>query len=344
MRLPSNPDSESLVVIPCDKQDFAKFMGDLLRSPKKISIFRHIIIDINREDIENIYFMLCQRLKEQHDSVPISFVASFGYEDRSSIKLSSIGEVREYGDVKKSMCSSIRLEWIFLVDIPGAETPQKQRVSLRITVPRNSEGAVSLFGIDDIDDLVGFPFWVVHDRRGEVFVEIEHTHRTLGFDLENLLKDQIDSLEIKDDFAKFFRQNGKILFIFLLTFSFFVALFFAMRALSVYAFKSYISMESSDQILLFFQSGVLLSTFSFSTFLVFISVVSIFYLSNRLTGIFARARPSFIRLSVYHEREAEQVLKKFYKRPQRLIFAVLKVISAGVATSIIFEVVKEYLL
>lgn len=85
-------DANGLLALPCSKEAFGSFIADLLKSPRRISGYHHAIFDISRADIENVYHLIDQRIREQHDAELVYFRIKLFYSDRAIVTLSAIDE------------------------------------------------------------------------------------------------------------------------------------------------------------------------------------------------------------------------------------------------------------
>src|SRR6266478_5787375 len=92
--------SSTSVVLPCSPDQFQNFISGLLGRPQTIS--RHISgpFELTRADIENVFYLLEQRISSQNEGTLIQFTVRVIYDDGSSVLLNSLADFQAYNEVR----------------------------------------------------------------------------------------------------------------------------------------------------------------------------------------------------------------------------------------------------
>ncbi len=168
---------ENTLLIPCEPKEFGKFVSGLLGQTQ--SIHRRVKgpYEVTKSDVLNIYALIDQRLKRQNDSSIIEFSATTNYSDGSSVRVSSIQEFDSYAEVKPLISTDLTIQWKILVKFPHSSVPEKQEITISFITFREEDD-------EDPDPI----FNVIHGQLNDlIVVRVEHTDRTWGADIENML-------------------------------------------------------------------------------------------------------------------------------------------------------------
>lgn len=168
---------ENSLLIPCAPKDFGKFVSGLLGQTQSIHRRVRVPYEVNKADVLSIYALIDQRLKRQNDSSLVEFTATTSYSDGSSVKLSSIQEFDAYGEVKPLISTDLTIQWKILIRFPHTAVPEKQEITISFITFRDDDG-------EDPD-----PFYTVMNGHFSdmIIIRVEHTDRTWGADIENML-------------------------------------------------------------------------------------------------------------------------------------------------------------
>lgn len=183
-RSSATPD-EYAIVLPCDPAHFKDFVTGLLGKPQTIRKTFAGPFDVGRQDIENFYHLVNQRVTQQNEATLIQFSVRVVYDDQSSVLLNSIEDFVHYNEVRPIGSIAAHLSWSFLVRFQDREVPEKQQIDISI----NAVGYGPIFDADS--DLL-----FVHrpGQSGLLGLRIHHTARTWGADIEALLTGHIQTL------------------------------------------------------------------------------------------------------------------------------------------------------
>ena len=171
-RNPGNSE-EYDIVLPCNQKDFGAFISGLLGKPQVIERVFKGIYELNQCDIENTYHLVEQRVHQQNEAVLIQFVVNVYYDDNSAVQLNSLEDFMLYREVRPLVPIAVNLTWIYMIKFRDKTTPEKQVIELSF----------------------GYPFRTVYDKAmSQVHLNISHTARTWGTDIEALLSGHVKTL------------------------------------------------------------------------------------------------------------------------------------------------------
>jgi hypothetical protein len=173
LRLPdeSSNKKQGFLTLPFDESQFKDFIVNLLGVQQRIDRTIKGIFVIGLDEILSINSLINQRVEQQNSGKLIQLQSQIYYDDGSSITLNSLLELETYNEVRPLISIAIRLTWSFLIQFPGKNTPEQQTIVLFI----NS-----------------------YDKYySSIDIQIEHTARSWGYDIDILLQQQIESLIIE---------------------------------------------------------------------------------------------------------------------------------------------------
>ena len=185
-------DNESdTLVLHMGRAGFADFVKGLLGQPQTIENIYPGAFDIGKNDIENVFHLVDQRLAQQNRAQLIQFSVNIFYADDSSVLLNSLADFKGYREVRPMQSTSANLIWTYLIQFEDRQHPERQVIELTIRTGDNE----------------GYPEYVLLGKRARRFtrgftLSIEHTARTWAADMENLIAHQIRSWIITEHWLK----------------------------------------------------------------------------------------------------------------------------------------------
>ncbi len=168
---------ENTLLIPCEPKDFGRFVSGLLGETQSIHRRVRGPYEVTKPDIVNIFALVDQRLKRQNDSSLIEFSATTSYSDGSSVRVGSLDEFNRYGEVKPLISTDITIQWKILIKFPHSNIPEKQEITVSFITWRE----------EDDEDSPSFSAKWSEQYVDVIIVRVEHTDRTWGADIENML-------------------------------------------------------------------------------------------------------------------------------------------------------------
>jgi len=204
---------KGFLTLPFDGNQFKDFISSLLGQPQTIN--KTIIgkFEIHLKDLQNFHDLINQRVTQQNDGQLIQLKAQIFFSDNSSVLLGSLTELITYNEIKPIISQQVILTWTYLIQFSGKNVPEKQEIQLMISA---SENVYRHHFTRDRYSLSHFS--ISNDIKGGYFeIEIRHTARSWGNDIEALLKNQIKSiLQNPKPLKKIFDRYYNLLALFLI--------------------------------------------------------------------------------------------------------------------------------
>lgn len=197
------------VVLPCSVDTFGEFISGLLGKSQEIEGGEFGPYAIEDKDIEQVYHLVVQRVNQQNDVHPISFIARVVYDDGTSIQLNSLADFQSYAEVKPVVSTEVHLTWNYLIQFGKTRPPEAQEINLSFVSSKRSSSVrhqLALFG-DSVRNVI--------TGRGYISYRIKYTARTWGADIEGLLKNYIkNTLHTESFIRKFVRRHSELIGLF----------------------------------------------------------------------------------------------------------------------------------
>jgi hypothetical protein len=189
---------KGFVSLPFNEDQFKEFVVGLLGRTQSISRIISGSFELSLKDVENIYYLINQRILQQNEAKLIQFNTKIVYSDNSSIMLNSFEELLTYNEVRAISTDSIHLSWQYLVKFQDKDIPEKQEIDISFIANESHPSSI------ENDNL---PFFYL-SRGGYIPIRIRHTARTWGADIESLLTSHIENLlKPKNKLKEFSRKN-----------------------------------------------------------------------------------------------------------------------------------------
>ena len=174
-------DEKGFVTLPFAQDDFKDFIIGLLGKPQTITKSFNGVFEINKNHIINIHNLIDQRINQQNDASLIRLNARVMFDDNSSILLRSLDELVSYNEIKPIVSTGAYLSWQYLIKFNDKNVPERQEIEIAII--STSQDAPTL-------DAPVMQFdWT---KGGFVHLNIKHTARTWGADIESLLSNHFN--------------------------------------------------------------------------------------------------------------------------------------------------------
>jgi hypothetical protein len=169
------------VILPCSPDQFREFIAGLLGQPQTIRRFLPAPFEVTKDDAINLFHLLDQRLSSQNDATLIQFTASLRYDDNSSVVLNSFEDFYAYNEVKPLVSDGLDLNWTYLIQFPNKTVPEKQNIDVTFSSEHHHRPP---------------HVFIEYERLGSgISIQIQHTARTWGVDIDALLTGHLKLLE-----------------------------------------------------------------------------------------------------------------------------------------------------
>ena len=332
----------SHVVLPCTVDQFGNFVSSLLGQPQEIEGGRFGHFAVSREEIEQTYHLITQRVEQQNGVKPIGITIRIVYDDGTSIQLNSFSDFQSFNEPKPVVSTEAHLTLIYLIEFPLSKSPERQDITIsfissssqkspRLTVARFSEGPVELYA------------------RGFIGYKIKYTARTWGADIEGLLRNHIDHIIKPESKIRVFvrRKSFEIgLFVGVVVF---LILFYGQSMITERAIANQLRgisdllggaasvNEKLDAIMKMIVSGTATKLSEMSTRYVSIgalfSLILAFYVGAKADN----RKPSFVTLTKRAFDEKDYLLKKFERNWIKFWASTIFGLLIGVGSNVVYD-------
>ena len=196
--------TQGYLKLPFDQEQFETFVLGLLGRPQSIEKMIPGPFDLNLQDIQNLHYVIDQRIKQQNQATLIQFQSKLFFDDDSSVLLNSYSDLLSYNEVRPLVSVAIQLNWIYLIQFNDREVPEKQEIEIFIKDGFESKHGSPLTILSDLlmsEDtayergVVGY----VSSYNPHFRLVINHTARTWGVDMEALLSSRLEALRTIDE-------------------------------------------------------------------------------------------------------------------------------------------------
>lgn len=192
----NTPDSVQ-VSLPCSQDQFAEFLIGLLGRPKNIEQNFSFPYILKIQDISHIDSLIRQRVNQNDSARIVEFSCVISYTDDTNVTVHSLSELENYNEPRNISTRSFNISWSILIKFPKHRFHEAQNINIRFIVP-------TLEQYHDRDYA-----YAIYEKPGFIRLSIDHTERTWGNDIHNLLSTAISNLEIREDrYTKFLKKWG----------------------------------------------------------------------------------------------------------------------------------------
>ena len=171
------------VTLPCGPEDFTSFIAGLLGRPQTRRRTLLFSYNLERDDIIDICHLIDQRISLQNAGELVSASIRIDYEDASSITLNDLKGFETYRDITNIMPVYCDISLIYLLNFPKKDAPEKQTINISFDTRNNIKKRKS-------QEIYIWPTYL-----GSINIEIHHTDRSFGIDIDRLLLDRLQKLQ-----------------------------------------------------------------------------------------------------------------------------------------------------
>lgn len=185
---------DSLLSLPIKKKDLGNFVLDLLGQQQTIERVFEESFDLDYNWFINLHELIDQRINQQAHSNLVSFTFIVYFNGGLKRTITSVEALKSYSETKKDIPFGVKIVWNYLVHFPKKDYPEKQLISFsafrQINKKNESSGVI-------LNSLL-LARYKEKLERNTVRVQIDHTERTWGDDLEVIISSHIDEGLRKD--------------------------------------------------------------------------------------------------------------------------------------------------
>lgn len=338
---PNNKDKVA-VVLPCSPDAFRDFVAGLLGNPQEIQGGKFGSFSIGRNEIEQTYHLVAQRVFQQHGVHPIGFAVRIVYNNGTSIELNSFNDFQAFYEPKPVISTECHITLSYLIQFPISSAPEKQDITVSFISSQNSNAATLPIAAiaKSTTELMA---------RGFINYRIRYTARTWGADIEGLLQNHVEHLiERETPLRSFMRRNS--LAIGLITGSIaFSTLYYGQSVLAEHAIIDQLNASAGlfgkdvsadvklDSIIRMLVSGTGTRISELSARFIGIgavlSMILAIYVGTKADG----RKPSFVVLTKRAEDEKEVVLEKYKKNWIKLWASIVGGLVLGICSNFVYD-------
>ncbi len=323
------------VMLPCEPHQFNQFIGSLLGKPQTITQHLEGSFDVSMPELITLYHLVDQRVSQQNRGTLLQFVCRINYNDGSSVLLNSFEDLQTYNEVRNVTATQIQMSWVFLLLFETKTVPEKQVVDVSFICGGRWKNSY-------------LDTYSVHAPSGIVAIQIQHTARTWGADIQGLLTNHLESIVIKEGFIKtFILKNSGYIMLFMTLLIFFLTFAGIYRASALLAAEqlssidklvgSSIELSSKLDGLLSLIHANAANNFLLASLGYVITAIFVSILSSMWIGFSSEAKkPSFIVLSKADEKLRAKMLNNNQKKWISFGFSIMVSLATGIAGNIIF--------
>lgn len=154
--------------------------------------------DLSRNEVENFFHLVDQRVREQNDPAGSICEVSVYYNDGTSRKFPSIDEFGNYTETRKRFPTVVTLHLAYLIQFPDGDAPEKQELDIVIRSSESiaetiemvqSDSQVRMSG-DKVQMMVGGD----ESELGIISYTINHSKVSWGLDIEGHVRSHIETI------------------------------------------------------------------------------------------------------------------------------------------------------
>jgi hypothetical protein len=169
-------DPNYAVTLPCSPEYFGDFISGLLGRPQTLTGYVLGYFELSRADIVNIFNLIDQRISQQNEASLVQFSVLIEYDDNTTVLLNSLNDFEVYTEVKPRVSVGFQISLTYLVKFIDRNFPEKQSIEISFRDARKRYRPKEPIGRQFEEKYAGF------------FYKIQHTARTWGVDLSNLVE------------------------------------------------------------------------------------------------------------------------------------------------------------
>ncbi|WP_435953223.1 hypothetical protein [Dryocola sp. BD626] len=186
------------VMLPCEPASFGSFISKLLGKPQVIDKIIPGSFRLDKEDVICLHHLIHQRINQQNESSFIQFTAKMFFDDNSTVQINTIEEFSNYLEIKKVICTSLELSWVYLISFKNKGAPEKQQINVSFGRSDYRYRYQSNIGLNRK--------FITADNL--MLINIMHTERSWGVDMESLISTQLSNfIDSKKSYNHFIYKN-----------------------------------------------------------------------------------------------------------------------------------------
>jgi hypothetical protein len=327
-------DSDGGVVIHVERERFAEFVGGLLGQPQTIERYFTGPFDFDRNNVVQLHHLITQRVQQQNEAHLVQATFTILFSNDSSVQLNTLEDFLSYQVIGSERTTGVHAAWTYIVQFQDRAAPEKQVIEVTmnaVTVEQKRKTGSAVFAA----------------MPPGCRVRIEHTARTWGTDIENLVTQHIQSWQVNEGLIKraLVRFSSHIGIVTALVFMALVSLGFAAATFSFE--KRVISAAAAAQTMALDQKlGYLITALSeiqvaarpdrYSATISLLTIIAAVVIGIVTAAQTDQRRPSFVVISDADQRHKDNALRERRKGFLYFLLTGLTATVSGVASRYLF--------
>lgn len=180
--VPPGGETPYAITLPCPPEEFSDFISGLLGRAQTIErVFRGTFF-VARQQIEDTYHLVDQRVRQQNEANLIQFTVKILYSDESSILLNNLQDFLLYKEVRPLISVGAELTWTYLIRFQDKKYPERQVIDVSVRAAERWQKRPPVIILALIND---------KHESNRIKLAISHTARSWGTDMESLMTGHI---------------------------------------------------------------------------------------------------------------------------------------------------------
>jgi hypothetical protein len=187
-------EGETNLVLPIKRTDLGEFISSLLGQQQTIEREVELAFEIDHQWLVNLHELIQQRIYQQANANLVNFKSVIYFDNGLKRSLTTAESFLSYAESKKNIPIGIKILWTYLIQFPKSKYPEKQQISFSAQIHNSNTGEQAQLSKEK-EDLSLFSSLVFSDsQRPKIHLQIDHTERTWGDDLESIISNEIDGV------------------------------------------------------------------------------------------------------------------------------------------------------
>lgn len=188
--------SDKSLSVPVDKKTLGDFISGLLGQPQTLERVIDSAFSVDHQWLVHLCSLVIQRMNQQNAPEPLAFVATIGYQNGITRKITSLLAFNHFSETQNIVSSSIKINLAVLIHFPGKLVPERQEVVLDFNADESDSNLLESL-------IVKKP-----TTAGRIRLEIRHTERTWADDVLRLITDEVDHIKVTESKLKRWMRNS----------------------------------------------------------------------------------------------------------------------------------------
>ncbi len=326
--------SETGIALNIPTQDLGEFLVGLLDRNQSIELNLFRSFSITHDHVDNVFQLVQERISEQNENRLISFSVRYVYSNGSSVELISYEKFKSFNEIKPVVCTKCILSLTYLVKFHNKNSPEKQLIEISFSTNANNED-MPFFILDRFGRIKPKH---LYEGKGIIKLKIEHSSVSWGSDIENVLKNKIETIsEKRNSYIEFMFEKERMIDIIMYGLHFF--LFFSIsiiivKSIDFSVFLNAISLSQSieNRIMVSF---VLILTFQHYFFAIIGELYNSMY--NYFSDFYEK--DSFICIND----ESIKHMKAEIKKKNKTLYTALGFLTLNVLIAVLANIICAYI-